>query len=121
MLAKRLKDLREDNDLTQNHLSKKLNITAASISRWETGQSNPDYDTLIKLAKLYNVSIDYLLGLSEIKTYKNEFEFISDLDLSNEELMKKYNLYLGNEKIDKKDLQIFIELTRKIKGTNINE
>lgn len=115
MLAKKLKDLREDHDLTQIDLSKKLNITPASISRWESGINAPDYETLIKLAKLYNVSIDYLLGLSEIKKYKNELEFISDLDLTNDEIMKKYNLYLGTEKIDKKDLEMFIELTKKIR------
>lgn len=116
MIGKKLKDLREDHDLTQKQLSEKLNITPAAISMWETDNSMPDYETLIKLAKLYNVSVDYILGLSNTRIYKNELEFIKDLDLSNEELMKKYNLFIGQEKITKEEIKLFIELAKKIKN-----
>lgn len=58
----RLKDLREDNDLTQEELSKKLNITRSALSNYEVGSREPSYDLLIKIADYFNVSLDYLLG-----------------------------------------------------------
>ncbi len=67
----RLKDLREDNDLKQSKISKKLNITQAAYSYYETGKRNIPNEILIKFAKLYNTSTDYILGLTdEKKPYK---------------------------------------------------
>ena len=64
----RLKDLREDNDLSQNKISRKLNITQAAYSYYEAGKRNIPNEILIKLAKIYNTSTDYILGLTNIKT-----------------------------------------------------
>ena len=67
----RLKDLSEDNDLKQSKISKKLNITQAAYSYYETGKRNIPNEILIKFAKLYNTSTDYILGLTdEKKPYK---------------------------------------------------
>ncbi len=66
----RFKDLREDRDLTQEEVSKKINVTQAAYSFYETGKRQMDYKTLIKLAKFYNTSLDYMFGLTdEIKPY----------------------------------------------------
>lgn len=67
----RLKDLREDNDLNQSKISKKLNITQAAYSYYETGKRNIPNETLIKFAEFYDTSTDYILGLTnEKKPYK---------------------------------------------------
>lgn len=59
----RLKDLREDKDLTQADIAKLLGTTRQQVSKWETGVQMMGVDKYIKLALFYNVSVDYLLGL----------------------------------------------------------
>jgi transcriptional regulator with XRE-family HTH domain len=59
---KRLKELREQKNISQLKLALDLNITQNSISRYETGQREADYATLIMLADYFDVSVDYLLG-----------------------------------------------------------
>ncbi len=64
----RLKDLREDANLQQRVLADYLNIKQNTYSQYENGQRQIPIDALIKLAKYYNVSTDYLLGITRIKT-----------------------------------------------------
>lgn len=59
----RLKDMREDHDLTQTDIALLLKTTRQQVSKWETGTQMMGVDKYIKLAKYYNVSVDYLLGL----------------------------------------------------------
>ena len=61
----RLKDIREDNDLTQSDIAKLLGTTRQQVSKWETGAQMMGVDKYITLAKHYNISVDYLLGLSD--------------------------------------------------------
>ena len=57
-----LKKLREDNNLTQDQMAEKVLVTRQAISRWETGETQPNVDTLKILSKAFNVSINTLLG-----------------------------------------------------------
>ncbi len=61
MFMNRIKELREDNDLTQVEVSKILSISQQQYSRYESGISEMTYQQLITLANFYKVSIDYLL------------------------------------------------------------
>ena len=63
----RLKDLREDLDLKQKELAEYLHIKQNTYSQYENGQRQIPIDVLIKLAKYYNVSTDYILGISDNK------------------------------------------------------
>ena len=63
----RLRDLREDSDLKQKDLAEYLHIKQNTYSQYENGQRQLPIDILIKLAKYYNVSTDYILGLSKEK------------------------------------------------------
>ncbi len=63
----RLRQLREDRGLSQLDLSKHLNIANSTLSLYEAGKREPDYDTLQRLADYFDVSTDYLLGRSEYK------------------------------------------------------
>lgn len=56
---------RKNSDLTQEELAEKLNISQKSISKYETGARKPSFETLTKMAKLFNVSTDYLLGITD--------------------------------------------------------
>jgi len=62
----RLKDVREDHDLTQEDVAALLQTTRQQVSKWETGVQMMGVDKYVKLAKHYNVSVDYLLGLTDI-------------------------------------------------------
>lgn len=61
----RLKDLREDRDLKQSQIAEILNIKQNTYSQYENGQRQIPIDSLITLSKFYNVSIDYILGVSD--------------------------------------------------------
>jgi transcriptional regulator with XRE-family HTH domain len=63
----RLRDLREDNDLKQKQIADYLHIKQNTYSQYENGQRQLPIDTLIKLAKYYKVSTDYILGLTDEK------------------------------------------------------
>lgn len=66
----KIRDIREDRDLTQKKMSQILNCTQQTYSRYETGEITIDIYNLIKLANFYETSTDYLLGLTdEIKPY----------------------------------------------------
>ena len=58
-----LKTLRLREDMTQAQLAQKLSLTKSVISAYETGLRLPSYDVLIQIAKIFNVTTDYLLGL----------------------------------------------------------
>lgn len=58
----RIRDLREDHDLSQTAVAKMLNMSQTGYSKYETGSHDIPTTVLIKLARFYNTSIDYLLG-----------------------------------------------------------
>lgn len=61
---KRLRDLREDHDMTQRQLAAILGLTQPQYFRYEQGYRDLPTDILIRLANLYNTSTDYILGLT---------------------------------------------------------
>ena len=64
-MFKRIRDLREDHDLTQTQIAKILNCSQRVYSNYELGQRNVPVEVIIKLAKFYKVTTDYILGLSD--------------------------------------------------------
>lgn len=63
--SERLKGLREDRDLLQKDIAKFLDVTQVAYSCYEIGRRQIPLDALVKLAKYYNVSVDYILGLTD--------------------------------------------------------
>lgn len=68
----RIKDLREDNDLTQTDVAKILNCSQQTYSRYETGEIKINLESLIVLADFYSVSLDYISGRSNKKIGKKQ-------------------------------------------------
>ena len=62
MIYSRLRDLREDRDMNQTQIAKILGMSQTGYSKYETGENDIPTAILIKLAKFYDTSIDYLLG-----------------------------------------------------------
>ena len=63
----RIKDLREDHDLTQKQIADYLHIKQNTYCQYETGRRQIPLELLIALAKYYKVSTDYILGLTDVK------------------------------------------------------
>lgn len=73
-----LKQLRKNNQMTQDDLAEKLFVTRQAISKWESGDSTPDLTNLIKLTDIFNVSMDTLVFNSETKSKADTTEFVFD-------------------------------------------
>lgn len=86
MLPIRLNELRKKNHMTQAELAKKINVAKSTISMWEKGVRSPDTTTLGKLADIFHVSTDYLLGKtnnsSPINAANSSFDIDDDIPLA---------------------------------------
>lgn len=103
-----LKKLRQDNNLTQDELAKKIETSRSNIANYENDKNMPSVDILEKLAKLFNVTIDYLLGKSTIRNpedYKYAYNRPKEAEgLSDEEVNDA--------------LRFYKEMKKKIEGEN---
>ena len=89
----RIKDLREDRDLRQLDVAQAVGIDQRSLSNYETGKTNPDSETVIKLASFFGVTCDYLLGVSNVnlRDHRAVIKELGDIKQRLEEIQK----YLG--------------------------
>ncbi len=65
-MYKRIRDMREDRDMNQTQIAKMLGMSQTGYSKYETGENDIPTAVLIKLARFYNTSIDFLLGETDI-------------------------------------------------------
>lgn len=98
MLGERLKKLRKERGLLQKDIAKMLNISASAYGYYEQNKRDPDTKTLQLLADFYNVSVDYLLGRTDIRNpYEKTYDKLGINELSPE---------------SKKELEKFVELLK---------
>ncbi len=90
--SEKLLTLRKANELTQEQLAEKLDVSRQSISKWESGQATPELDKIVALSAIFNVTTDYLLKSSEI----------DDLSVKTEMLEKQQQLMFVREKKQKR-------------------
>lgn len=80
MFGDRLRKLRDEYGFSQEQLGNKTNLSTSTIGMYEQGRRQPDNETLVKLANVFDVSVDYLLGNTEVRKanepYDNELEKI---------------------------------------------
>ncbi|WP_197068345.1 helix-turn-helix domain-containing protein [Candidatus Soleaferrea massiliensis] len=74
----RLKELREEQRLNQEGLALKLHVSQSTISAYEIGERTPDLETLLTIAKFFNISLDYLVGLSNVKQTIQSSDLLPD-------------------------------------------
>lgn len=92
-----LRKLREEKNITQVKLSTELEVSQELISRYELGSSFPQPQMLIKLANYFNCSVDYLLGVTDVRTPVKYL--VSNTDtVRNAEILNKYNSLSDNDK-----------------------
>ena len=117
VLGERLKKAREMKGMSQVDVYKKININNKTLSRYETGGSEPDIDNLIKLANLYEVSIDYLVGRTNNPkmTFSEQERIIYDkLDLTDEEIVNQVDMYYDGMKLTDQEKKEFLSIVRSI-------
>lgn len=107
----RLKELRKQNRLTQQQLAEMLGVTQAALSGWENEKFGIDNGSLLKCAKIFDVSIDYLLGrqeqLPELNN-KDQKEIQKILDETKEQLLSQDGLMFDGVPATEEDVQKII-------------
>lgn len=86
----RIKDLREDRDLRQLDVANAVGIDQRSLSNYETGKTNPDSETIVKLARFFGVTCDYLLGISHtnLMDHRDIIKELEDIQRRLEEIQR---------------------------------
>lgn len=87
----RLKQLREENNLTQLELAQKFNITSQTISQYERGIRTPDFNLLNSITDFFGVSVDYLLGRTDIRNFNDNGNSVDKEESSLIDDYKKLN------------------------------
>ncbi|OXM85110.1 helix-turn-helix domain-containing protein [Paenibacillus rigui] len=119
--GERIAALREKHSLTQEGLSTKLGITRASLSHYENNRREPDYETIVSIANLFNVSIDYLIGRTEDPhgvLDEDVREFVDALELSNEHILEKFALTVDGMRLTPEEAKRFINFVRAERSNN---
>ncbi len=118
MLYNRIKLEREKLGITQSELSKKLNVSQQTIGSWEVGRTEPSTDNLQRLSELFNTSIDYLLGRTNIRTPESltideEFQQL----LSDPDTLVAFKDFHNLSDTDKQEIINFIKFKKQQKKT----
>lgn len=101
----RLKELRNQKNMTQDELGKVLNVSGKTIGTWERDSRQPNIETINALANYFNVSTDYLLGRKENGKTKNDDKQVDLTGIGQKEDEEKIFSYEGKE-IPKQDLEL---------------
>lgn len=117
----RIAELRDQHGWTQEELAHSIGITRAALSHYEKNRRKPDYEILTKLADKFNVSIDYLIGRTKqphIILDQEVREFVDQLELSDEDLLKNFNLTIDGHSLTEEEAKRFIAFMRIERGMN---
>lgn len=111
----RIAFLRDQRGLTQEELATRLGISRAALSHYEKNRREPDTETLTKVADLFQVSLDYLVGRTQVATNTLDPEirrFSDELELSDAELMERFSLTIDGRKLSPEEARRFIAFVR---------
>ena len=99
---RKLKELREQRRLNQEGLAMRLSVSQSTISAYEVGDRTPDLETLIAIANFFDVSIDYLVGLSETRKHVVH----GDLSLDELDCLSRYRKATS---VDKEKIRAYMD------------
>lgn len=111
----RIAALRDKMGLTQEELSGRIGISRAALSHYEKNRREPDFETLTKLADIFRVSIDYLVGRTNHPGSHLDEEvrsFADQLELSDEEILNRFNLVIDGMQLTPDEAKRFIAFVR---------
>lgn len=110
----RLTELRKEMGVTQKDFAEKLQIEPSKYNKWENGKTVPDFDTVIRLANYFGVTVDYLVGNSDAKKQENE-NIIKELGLTDKGIatiknIKASTINNNGNKDNRKLMDVFNQL-----------
>ncbi|MHA6483560.1 helix-turn-helix domain-containing protein [Paenibacillus sp. strain BS8-2] len=114
--GKRIAELRKKRGMNQESLAGLLGITRASLSHYETDRREPDYEILTRMANLFRVSFDDLMGriqeapLSDPSIHITEF--LNRVELADDSITSRYELMIDGRKLSTEETQRFIAFIR---------
>ncbi|MBN2980290.1 MULTISPECIES: helix-turn-helix domain-containing protein [Cohnella] len=114
-IGSRIAFLREKQGWTQEELSSSLGISRAALSHYEKNRREPDTETLTKIADIFKVSLDYLVGRTQNPNSTLETDvrqFVEDLELSDQELLERFSLTIDGRKLSPEEARRFIAFVR---------
>lgn len=120
-IGNRISLLRDQRGWTQEELASFLGISRAALSHYEKNRREPDTEMLSKMADLFKVSIDYLVGRTKKPdTVMDEEirEFTDGLELSDAELLERFNLTIDGRKVSPEEAKRFIAFVRAERSFN---
>ena len=111
-MESRIKELRENRRLIQANLASELNITQQSLSKYERDITTIKIDILKSIAEYFNVTTDYLLGISDVKRdLQGQMKINKDID-------EYYDLIEGYKGLDKYDKEMVWSILQAVKKTH---
>ena len=94
MLGERLAGIRGDHDDTQSALADKLNVSVSTVRSWEHNNSTPSNEILVQICKMYDVSADYLLGITDFDPLYTQRKRQLRVTEQEQQELKRYEQYL---------------------------
>ena len=113
-LKDRLRKIRKDHNLTQKEFGKRIGMSEQAISNYETGTRRPDHDTILIIADSFNVSTDYIYGLTN---YKDPIDEILNYDTDDPELQEIIDELSKGDKRDQ--LRVVMQKTKNLADEDI--
>ena len=101
MIGERLAEIRKDHGDKQTDLAQKLNVTVSTVRSWEQEKSSPPHEMLVRICRLYSVSSDYLLGLSDIDpayVQRRRIENFTKIELAELKNFEEFIMWKKNKK-----------------------
>ncbi|MDB4866900.1 MAG: family transcriptional regulator [Cohnella sp.] len=114
-IGSRIALLRDQRGWTQEKLATSLGISRAALSHYEKNRREPDMETLTKVADLFNVTIDYLVGRTDnphMVLDPDVGQFVDELELSDEEILAKIMFTIDGRKLTADEAKRFIAFVR---------
>ncbi len=117
MLSNNLKKLREVKKLTQKNLSEMLGVGISTVSGWESGYRHPDVEILVKIADLFDVSVDSLLGRTDfsvkVDIESERIKYLSDVEKLRDEVLQTFNKALTDGLLTEEQARMGLTLIQK--------
>lgn len=119
MIGLRIKSLRKQKNYSQTELAKILNLSQSTIAYYEKEQKQPSYEVLCKIANLFDVSTDYLLGRTDVPYTYAEGLLLNEKNLNKDELLSKFQFKKADgEEITTDDIDHLIKTLEKLNKLN---
>ena len=119
MFRVRLKELREDMGISQYEFADRLGVAQSTVGGWESGKREPNFDTMQKIANFFGVTVDYLLGRTDVKT-----PIGPTLDDEANELLEELHkrpemkvLFSVSRKATREDIERAVKIIEALKGS----